>query len=76
MALASIYREKGETALVDALSESTELPAVSSLEDFCQDNNDKSRVVDRLFRMLATVDEHARMMKSSHQRHPDGVHSE
>ena len=76
MALASIYREKGETALVDALSESTDLPAVSSLQNFCQHNNDKSKVVDRLFRMLATVDEHARMMKPSHQRHPDNVHSE
>src|SRR4029077_14601171 len=76
MALASIYREKGETAFVDALSERTDLPAVSSLEDFCQHNNNTGGVVHRLFRMLATVDEHARKMKSSHQRHPDSVHSE
>lgn len=65
-ALASIYREKGETALVNALSESTGLPAVSSLQNFCQHSDDKGKVVDRLFRMLATVDEHARRMKSGH----------
>jgi hypothetical protein len=75
-ALASIYRENGETALVRALSESTGLPAVSSLQNFCQHSDDKSKVVDRLFRTLATVDEHARTMKSGHKEHPDSVRSE
>jgi hypothetical protein len=67
MALASMYREKGETAFVDALSECTDLPAISSLQYFSQRSDDKSKVVDRLFRMLATVDEHVRTMKSGNK---------
>jgi hypothetical protein len=73
LALASIYREKGEKALVSALAESSNLPAVLSLQNCCQQGDDKSKVVERLIRMLATVDEHTRVMKSGNSKRRDNV---
>jgi len=63
--LESIYRREGEAAFIDDLSKPTDLPVISVLQNLCNQSHDKSKVVDRLFRMIATAEEHARMLRSS-----------
>ncbi len=65
--LSSVYRREGEAAFIDDLSKPTDLPAISTLQYLCNHNDDKTKVVDRLIRMVATVEEHSRMMKSAKQ---------
>jgi hypothetical protein len=67
-ALATLYRDDGERAFIDDLLKPSDLPAILSLQYFCRNSDDKSKVVDRLFRMLASAEVHARMMKPSEQR--------
>lgn len=64
-ALASLYRDKGEAAFINDLLRPSDLPVILSLQYFCQHTNNKSKVVDRLFRILATVEDHAHMMRSA-----------
>jgi hypothetical protein len=67
-ALESVYRREGEKVFIDDLSKPSYLPAISSLQNFRNHVDDKSKVVDQLFRMRATSDEHARILKSVHGR--------
>lgn len=63
-ALDSIYRREGEAALIDELSEPTELPVISELQDLRNHSDDIGKVVDRLVRTISLIEEHRRRMKS------------
>jgi mannitol/fructose-specific phosphotransferase system IIA component len=63
-ALASIYRDEGEKAFVDSLMQPSNLNAVIMLQFICKKTDDKSKVVDRFFRILSKSDEHERLMNA------------
>ncbi len=64
MALESVYRQDGEKAFIDDLLKPSSLPTISVLQDFCKRTEDKTRMIDRFFRVLEASDNHARMLRS------------